>query len=135
MKNRERLSLPLTGGTSLLVMFAVLCLSIFALLSLNTVLAEKRLSETAAQAAEDWYAADLKAQELFARLRSGETVPGVERSGTEYTYSVPISEHQTLQVTVHQKDNGWEVLSWLTIPHPEDGETTLPVWQNPEGEK
>lgn len=135
MKQKAWIPVPATGGSSLLVIFAVLCLVMFSLLSLNTVLAEKRLSQTHTQAAQDWYAADLRAQEIFARLRAGETVSGVKQRGTEYTYEVPISEHQTLRVTVNQNDDGWEVRSWQTIAHPEDGDTTLPVWQGPEGER
>lgn len=135
MKKRETISLPAIGGSSLLVIFAVLCLVIFSLLSLNTVLAEKRLSEAYAQTAQDWYAADLKAQEIFARLRAGEPVPGVEQTGAEYHYSVPISQHQTLLVSLKETDHGWEVLSWQTIAHPEDGAASLPVWQGLEGEE
>ena len=134
MKNQEKLSVPATGGTSLLVIFAVLCLVIFALLSLNTVLAERRISEASAHAAADWYAADLEAQEVFARLRTGEQVPGVVQTGEKYTYSVPVSQHQTLLVTVQKTESGWEVLSWYAVAHPEDGDATLPVWQGVEKE-
>lgn len=129
MKKQARFSLPVTGGSSLLVIFAVLCLVIFALLALNTVLAEQRISESYAQAAADWYAADMEAQEIFARLRSGEQVPGVQQMEGQYAYSVPISGHQTLWVTVKETDGGWEVLSWQAEAHPEDGDTALPVWQ------
>lgn len=135
MKKKDHISVPATGGSSLLVVFAVLCLVIFSLLSLNTALAEKRLSEASAKAAEEWYAADRKAQEIFARLRAGEAVPGVQRSGTVYTYEIPASGHQTLLVSLEKNDHCWEILSWQTIPHPEDGDTTLPVWQGPEGER
>ena len=37
MKKQKKTSLPAIGGSSLLVIFAVLCLTVFALLSLNTV--------------------------------------------------------------------------------------------------
>jgi len=132
---KNKVSLPAMGGSSLLTIFAVLCLVIFSLLSLSTVLAEQRLSQAHAQAAEDWYGADLRAQEIFARLRAGETVEGVEQRGSEYTYSVPVSGHQTLLVTLNKYKDSWEVLSWQTQAHPEDGDTALPVWQGPEGER
>ena len=135
MNKRKDFSVPATGGSSLLVIFAVLCLVIFALLSLNTVLAEKRLSEAYAQATQDWYGADLKAQEIFAQLRAGEPVSGVRQEGLQYTYKVPISHHQSLLVALKETQNGWEVLSWQTVAHPEDGNTTLPVWQGLEGER
>ena len=84
MKERQRMWAPAIGGCSLLVIFGVLCLVILALVSLNTVLAEQRLSETSARAASDWYAADLEAQKIFASLRAGEPVSGMTRRGTEY---------------------------------------------------
>lgn len=132
MKKRDSFSIPATGGASLLVIFAVLCLVIFSLLSLNTVLAEQRISQAHAQAVADWYAADWKAQEIFSELRAGKQVPGVEQRDNQYRYSVPISGYQTLLVTLKETDGRWEVLSWQTKAHPEDGETTLPVWQGLE---
>ena len=53
---------PAVGGVSLLVVFAVLCLTVFALLSLSTVRADARLSEASAQSVADYYAADCEAQ-------------------------------------------------------------------------
>lgn len=129
MKKEKRNSPPAIGGCSLLVIFSVLCLVIFALVSLDTVLAEQRLSEASAQAASDWYAADLEAQTIFARLRIGETVPGVTQSETVYAYSVPISGRQTLTVTLKETDGCWAVLTWQATAHPPDGDTALPVWQ------
>lgn len=129
MKKQEQFSLPATGGSSLLVIFAVLCLVVFALLSLNTVLAEKRISEASAQAVSDWYAADLRAQEIFAKLRAGEETAGIIRTGENYRYTVPVSGSQTLLVSLRKTEDRWEILSWQAIAHPPDGDTTLPVWQ------
>ena len=134
MRQKASVPVPATGGSSLLVIFAVLCLVVLSLLSLSTVLAEQRLSEAAAQMTVQWYAADLQAQEIFAQLRSGETVPGVEREGSVYTYCVPVSPHQTLAVTLEETEGLWEVRSWQTTAHPEDGDQTLPVWQGVERE-
>ena len=50
MEDKKRFSPPVVGGSSLLVIFAVLCLTVFALLSLSTVRADVRLSEASAQA-------------------------------------------------------------------------------------
>ena len=133
MNRQKQISLPAIGGSSLLVIFTVLCLVVFALLSLNTALAEKRLSEAYAQKVKGWYAADLLAQETFAKLRSGETVPEAEHSSDTCHYSVPVSLHQSLYVTVRESSGGWEVISWRTVANPQDGNTTLPVWQGSEG--
>ena len=70
--NKPKFSPPIIGGSSLLVIFALLTLCIFTLLSLSTVLSEKRLSDAAAQSVQDYYAADLLAEETFAKLRNGE---------------------------------------------------------------
>jgi len=129
MKEQKGMSFPAIGGSSLLVIFAVLCLVVFSLLSLNTVLAEKRISEASAQATADWYAADLRAQEIFARLRAGEQVPGVEQTEARFVYSVPVSGYQILQVTLEKSSSGWEVISWKAVACPEEVTETLPVWQ------
>ena len=131
MKDKKEISIPGLGGSSLLVTFGVLCLVVLALLSLNTVLAEQRISETYEQATIDWYAADLCAQEIFAKLRAGEDLPGVVRQGDRYEYGVAVSEHQVLEVTLEQHDR-WEIISWLTVAYPENVESRLPVWTGME---
>ena len=133
MKKKKDFAAPNIGGSSLLVIFAVLCLTLFCLLSLSTVLAEQRLSDAYGQAAARWYAADLEAQKIYARLRCGETVEGVEQIDGQHTYSVTVSEHQTLRVTLENRNGSWEVISWQTLAHMEERDNTLPVWQGQEG--
>ena len=48
MNDKQKVTLPAIGGSSLLVIFAVLCLTVFALLSLSTVQADNRLSDASA---------------------------------------------------------------------------------------
>lgn len=124
----ERISSPAVGGSSLLVIFAVLCLTVFALLSLSTVQAEKRMADAAAESVTEYYAADLKAQEIFARLRSGETVDGVQVREAVYSYHCVISEHQVLEVVLQKTENAWQVCRWQVIASPEPISDTLPVW-------
>ena len=133
MKKRKDFAAPNIGGSSLLVIFAVLCLTLFSLLSLSTVLAEQRLSDAYGQATARWYAADLEAQEIYARLRSGEAVEGVEQIDGQYVYSVTVSEHQTLRVTLENRNGSWEVISWQTLAHMEETDNALPVWRGQEG--
>ena len=128
MKRKEAFSSPAVGGSSLLVIFAVLCLTGFALLSLSTVQAEKRLSDKAAQSVSDYYRADLEAEKIYARLRSGETVPGVMETKEGYRYSCPVSENQTLWVELQKKDETWAILRWQVTARMEESDDTLPVW-------
>ena len=112
-RKKDRFSPPAVGGISLLVVFAVLCLTVFALLSLTTVRADSRLADASAQAVSDYYAADFAAQEILARLRAGEIPEGVSAMGETYTYSCPISDTQNLEVEVEfQLDGGYTVLRW-----------------------
>lgn len=104
-------SVPAIGGTSLLVIFGVLCLTVFSLLTLTTAQAQKRLSDSAAQTCAAYYEADRQAGEVFALLRSGQMPPQVQKDGNLFRYSIPISSRQSLQVQLIQKD-GWHVLCW-----------------------
>ena len=48
-RDRSGFSSPAVGGSSLLVIFSVLCLTVFALLSVSTVQADRRLAEASAE--------------------------------------------------------------------------------------
>ena len=138
MDKREKggFSPPALGGSSLLVIFAVLALTVFALLALSTVRADTRLADASAQAVEDYYAADCKAQEILARLRNGEQPVEVQshladswHTGERFTYACPISETQELQVEVILYAESYEVLRWQAAPigewSPDEG---LDLW-------
>lgn len=125
-RQRDHLSAPATGGISLLTVFAVLALTVFALLSLSTVRADERLSLAAAQAVRDYYAADNGAQEILARLRAGEVPLDVTIDGGIYSYAVPISENQELQVELRVEGSIYTVLKWQAV--------SLGDWEEEEGE-
>ena len=133
MRKQEGFSVPAVGASSLLVAFAVLCLTVFALLSLTTVRAEKRLSEASAQAVGEYYAADLQAEQIFAALRRGELPEEVTQQDNIYTYRCPVSENQDLLVALEKTETGWRVLRWQAAARETDGQTdSLPVWQGSE---
>ena len=60
--NNRKIAPPMAGLSALLVIFAVLCLTVFAVLSLSTVRADRRLQEQSVSAVEGWYAADTAAE-------------------------------------------------------------------------
>ena len=131
MKNQEKLSVPATGGASLLVIFAVLCLTVFALLGFSTVQADKRLADVSIQAVSDYYAADCAAEETLAKLRAGQLPEGVTLTGDVYAYSCPISPTQALQVEVRSGD--WEVLRWQAVSTIQWQENTdMELWDGNE---
>lgn len=128
--NRRRLPLPApVGGSALLVIFAVLCLTTFAMMSLATVQADRRLTEAAADAVGAYYSADTRAEEILARIRGGEIPAGVAVSGRTYTYSTKISGTQKLRVKIRIEGEAYAVLEWEAVStvkwKPDD---TLRVW-------
>lgn len=129
MNKRERIVLPAVGGCSLLVSFAVLCLTVFALLCLSKVQADRRLSDAAAQTVSAWYEADLAAEEILACLRSGELPEDVTVDGDIYSYICPISETQQLHVEVQCVNGNWEILNWKAVSVTQwDENASLTVW-------
>lgn len=106
---------PALGGSSLLVVFAVLSLTVFALLSLSTVRANQRLGDASAKAVADYYAADTQAQEILARLRMGDIVEGVTVEGDTASYRCKISDTQALEVELRQEEGTYQILRWQAV--------------------
>ena len=136
-KKREGFAPPALGGSSLLVVFAVLALTVFALLSLSTVRADVRLGDATERMVSGYYAADCQAQEILARLRAGERpknnavtiTPGETEGETVCSYVVPISDTQELQVKLRLRGADYTVLRWSAAPAGEwDYDDGLPVW-------
>ena len=132
MRKQETFSPAAVGGSSLLVIFAVLCLTVFALLSLSSVQAERRLADAATQSVVDYYQADLRAEEIFARLRDGEQIAGIEENDGKYQFEVPISGRQTLAVVLARQGDTWAVLRWQAVTVEEALNESLNVWKGSE---
>ena len=126
--DEKRFSPPVVGISSSLVIFTVLCLTVFALLSLSTVQAEKRLSQSSAQAVENYYRADCQAETIFAQLRAGALPREVTLAQGVYRYSVPIGEELTLQVELTRVEDRWKVLRWQALAPERELVDGLPVW-------
>lgn len=104
------------GGISLLVIFAVLCLTVFAVLSLAQGQADRRLAQSSWSAVTGYYQADCQAQEILSRLRAGERPDGVTAEGEGvFSYACPISDAQTLEVRVRLAGESHEILAWQAV--------------------
>lgn len=115
MNEKERFSMPTTGGVSLLVVFAVLCLTVFALMSLSTVQADSRLADASLLAVSDYYAADCEAWRILALLMEGERPEGVMQDNGVYSYTCPISETQNLEVEVQLDGRNYTIMRWQAV--------------------
>lgn len=134
MNDKRSFLPPAVGISSLLVIFAVLCITVFALLSMSTVRADGRLSESSAKAVEGYYEADFAAEEILARLRAGEQPEGIVYENGIYTYACPISETQALLVEVKVEGSEYTVLRWQARSTAEwELDDSLPVWAGGKG--
>ena len=120
---------PAVGGSSLLVIFAVLCLTIFALLSLSTVQADRRMAEASYQAVQGYYEADTDAELILANLRSGNLPDNVTKKDNLYSYTCQVSENQALEVEVQITEDSYRVLRWQMVSTTEwEADDGLDVW-------
>ncbi len=125
---RQSGSPPLLGGSSLLVIFGVLCLTVFALLSLTTVTARQRLSDSALASVTAYYQADTQAEIVFAQLRSGAVPEGVTQEENRYRYECPITNTRSLFVELEHQGETWRILRWQKVAQPLELDDNLPVW-------
>ena len=113
---REKRSPFIFGASSLIVIFAVLCIVIFALLSLNTAAAGDRLSRVFADSAVDAARANSEAHEILARIRQNDIPERVEIKGNIYNYSCRIDKARELFVSVEVYGNGeYKILRWQSV--------------------
>ena len=131
--DEKRFSPPVVGISSLLVIFTVLCLTVFAMLGLSTVRADGRLSDASAAAVSAYYEADCQAETILARLRAGELPEGVtvdvRPNGDIYAYACPISDTLALDVEVRAEGTSYTVLQWQMVSTADwEAENTLELW-------
>ena len=113
--NKNRRGITLVGGSSLLVIFSVLCLTVFALLALSTVKADIRIADASIQSIEEYYRADCEAEEILAQIRQGNVPDGVEQDGDVYAYSCHVSDTQVLSVIAEVTDTNYKIYQWKMI--------------------
>ena len=111
------------GISSIIFLFIVLCLSVFALLSINSARQSYDTVMRNADAVTAYYAADSQAQQWLHELRKEGA-----RTGDPLKKEFPVSDSQTLSVEVDPAT--LEVLSYQVVNNEvlviDD---SLPVWQ------
>ena len=128
-RNSQNTQQPTIGGSSLIVTFAVLCLTVFALLGLSTVRADQRLADVSANSVVNYYEAELQAETILSELRMGNIPDGVSKNGNIYSYMCPISDTLALYAEVRIENTDWEILCWRTVTTIEWTESdSLNVW-------
>ena len=127
MDKKRSFSVPAVGITSLLVIVAALCLAVFSVLALSTVQADVRLSRQTRETVLGYYRAELEANELLARLRSGEIPREVTEEDGVFSFRCAVSSTQALEVEVEEES--YKILRWQTVSTVDwQTDEKLPVW-------
>ncbi|MEA4814158.1 MAG: hypothetical protein VB112_04570 [Oscillospiraceae bacterium] len=122
------------GSALLIMILAVLCLTIFSVLSLSSANASLAMADRTAEETRGYYAADKAACAILSQILAGDEVapaatsPG-EDGATVYSYSVPIDDGSKLMVDVKVSGQKYDILRWqaenISIWSPDE---SLNVW-------
>lgn len=103
-------SSSLFGMVSLVMILCVLCLSVFAVLTLSAAEREHSLSELTASYTAAYYEADRQAAEWAASLPTG----GVP-DGQIVSASFPAGGEQVLEAELQRSGDGYRILRWQMV--------------------
>ncbi|MEA4815621.1 MAG: hypothetical protein VB120_02035 [Lachnospiraceae bacterium] len=117
------------GLSSLVVIFAVLCLTVFSVLSLSSAIVEKNLAEKSAASVKEYYEADFKAAEYVDKLKEIYSFTGefedsslglefeIEEAldGKYVSYAVPINESQAISVVLKFSVDKMNIEEWKVV--------------------
>ena len=112
------------GSTSLVLIFSVLCMVLFALISYAAAENDVALAEAETALVKGYYGAEALAESVAAGLLASETIPG-ELYGVEIEsewdpsegahiaeFFCPVSDRKELYAKIAVKGGDYEVLAW-----------------------
>lgn len=125
------------GSSSLLVVFLTLCLVTFAVLSLSSARSDYTFSEKLSQRRTAYYEASNRAEDILdavdaalsssegreakleaVRALSSEEYPELSEASLSedaVSWQVPVSDQQTLQVTLSLTEDSYEIQAWQLV--------------------
>ena len=105
-----------SGAVSLVMIFCILCLVIFSMLTWVTAEREYILSKKTEESAAEYYRADYEATVIVAALRNG-TNPDAEIDwdGDTASFVLPMGESLGLDVAVSVHGGTYQILRWQTV--------------------
>lgn len=129
------------GSASIVMIFAVLCLTVFSTLSLVTAHHEQNLAQKSAQAVQQYYQADWRCetryQEILQQLQEGvrpeelcDAVVTPWQAGYRIRYAEPIDDQQQLEVCLYY-DPGKKIIieQWNAVANTEwEYSENIAVW-------
>ena len=134
------------GSASIVLVFAVLCLTVFSLITYVVAANDKTLVDNEAQLVIGYFHADALAESIVAEILNSDTTPaevqGIEvhseldfYSNSEIiAFSAPISDALAIFVRLSVSDDSYEVLSWRMYNSAEwQYDAGLNIWPGPPG--
>ena len=113
------------GTASAVLVFAVLCLAVFAIISLVPALNEQKLIESEVRLVAAFYEADALAERMVAEILADSTA-----HGKEVHFTCEISFTMELYVHISSAVDSHEILAWRMVNRANwNAPTRLPVWQ------
>ncbi len=124
------------GSLSLVVVFSILSLTVFAILAYVSANSEYKLAKKFGQSVENLYAADYKAYETLEKIKLGmetsETFT-IDEYGRVFLF-VPVDEYRRLNVSALILGEEIDIISWNTENTSTQAfDESLPVWTGNEG--
>ena len=129
------------GSASIVLVFAVLCLTVFSLITLIVAKNNKALADAEAKLVAGYYEADALAEHVLADIRETGVIPktarGVEVSSSRdidrgmevVSYICPLSEKKELYVKVGLDGDSVVIISWQMLDVGEwEFDDSLSVW-------
>lgn len=118
--NKSKMSMGI-GLSTLMMVFTVLCLTIFATLSF--LQAKRNLKETdlMVNSSVEYYGADYKASVIYKDLLDNLdnldylNENNIEVEGNTYSYSIKINDTSSLDVKLEYNDNSFTILKWQEV--------------------
>lgn len=109
-----------SGAVSLVMIFCVMCLAVFAVLTLASADREFKLCDMAAQNAADYYRADYNATAIVAALQKGSALPAdldvdVVWDGDTASFLLPVNDSLGLDVAVSIRGGKTRIIRWQTV--------------------
>ena len=119
MNNKSGLGV---GSASIVLIFAVLCLTVFSLITFVVAANDKALVDTEAELVISYYKADAQAERILAVILTSDVIPeaveGVEIE-TQWGYDAelaqylcPISDKKALLVRLMLYEDSYDILCW-----------------------
>ena len=133
------------GSASIVLVFAVLCLTVFSLITFVVAGNDKALVDTEASLVVGYYEADALAERVVAGIMASDGIPGTLygvdiatywdwETDTDIAYFFcPISDRRSLFVQLALFEDSYDVISWRMHDTDEWAfDDSLNVWQGPD---